>query len=205
MIWLIVIFQGAMMDNLDEPKVGKTIRLLRENRKLSLRDLSTMSGLSINAISKIERGENSPTVASLHKLASALEVQITELFRQEIHQFAVFVKSEDSTTLKSNGFTIETLGTGLSNQQLEPFKMIVAPYTGNIAEPVSHAGEEFIYCLSGKLEYFIGTEIFILEPGDRLLFKASQPHCWRNLGDEPAEVILVLETDRRKPLPHKIH
>lgn len=193
------------MSDLKEPNVGHTIRILRNDQGLSLRDLSERCGLSINAISKIERGENSPTVSSLHQLASALGIHITDFFRQEIHQFAVFVKAEESTILKSDGITIESLGRGLPNQQLEPFKMIVAPHSGNIAEPVSHSGEEFIYCLSGKLEYFVGSETFILEPGDRLLFKANQPHCWRNLGEESAEVILILETDRGQPLPHKIH
>ena len=193
------------MVNLKEPKVGKIIRSMRESKQLSLRELSDLSGLSVNAISKIERGENSPTVASLHKLASALEIQITEFFRQQIYQFAVFVKSDESTLLRSDGISIESLGSGLPNQQLEPFNMIVAPNSGNISEPISHSGEEFIYCLSGKLEYFVGDETFILESGDKLLFKANQPHCWRNLGDGPAEVILVLETDRYKPLPHKLH
>ena len=188
-----------------EPNVGQAIRILRNQQGLSLRDLSERCGLSINAISKIERGENSPTVSSLHHLASALGLQITDFFRQEIHEFAVFIKSEESTILRSDGIIIESLGSGLPNQQLEPFKMIVAPKSGTISEPVSHSGEEFIYCLTGKLEYFVGEETFILEPGDRLLFKANQAHSWRNLGEEPAEVILVLETDRSKPLPHKIH
>ena len=83
--------------------------------------------------------------------------------------------------------------------------MIIGPNASNISEPVAHSGEEFIFCLSGKLEYFIGDETFILEPGDKLLFKANQPHCWRNLEKEPAEVILILEADQGKPLPHKIH
>jgi transcriptional regulator with XRE-family HTH domain len=192
------------MNSTTGPEVGQNIKLLRSRKGFSLRDLSDRSGLSFNAISKIERGENSPTVASLHKIASALEVHITDLFRQEVRQFAVFVRSEDSTLLRSNGITIESLGSGLPNQQLEPFKMIVSPNSENILESVSHSGEEFVYCLSGRLEYIVGNETFILEPGDRLLFKASQPHCWRNLGKEPAEVMLVFETDQGKPLPHKI-
>ena len=193
------------MSSEKEPNVGHMIRSLRNKQKLSLRDLSDLSGLSVNAISKIERGENSPTVASLHHLASALGVHITDLFRREIHQFAVFVKSDESRELKSDGITIESLGRGLPNQQLEPFKMIISPNSGKLSEPVSHTGEEYVHCLAGKLEYFVGDESFILEPGDKLLFKASQPHNWRNLGDEPAEVILVLETDRGQPLPHKLH
>ena len=193
------------MSSVKEPNVGQTIRSLRDKQSLSLRDLSDLSGLSVNAISKIERGKNSPTVASLHQLASALRVQITDLFQQETHQVSVFVKAKEATLLRSEGLVIESLGSGLPNQQLETFKMIIAPNAANDSEPVSHSGEEFIYCLTGKLEYLVGDESFILEAGDRLLFKASQPHSWRNLGPEPAEIILVLETDRDQPLPHKLH
>jgi transcriptional regulator with XRE-family HTH domain len=193
------------MSSLKEPYVGHMIRSLRDKQKLSIRDLADLSGLSVNAISKIERGMTSPTVSSLHQLAVALEVSIADLFRQEIHHVSVFVKAEEATLLRSEGLVIEGFGSGLPNQQLEPFKIIFAPNAENISEPVSHSGEEFIYCLTGKLEYFVGDESFILEPGDRLLFKATHPHSWRNLGAEPAEVILVLETDRNQPLPHKYH
>ena len=193
------------MTSWTEPQIGQIIKTLRVRNGFSLRELSDRSGLSFNAISKIERGENSPTVASLHKIASALEVHIADLFRQEIREFAVFASADDSTLLRADGITIESFGRGLPNQQLEPFKMIVAPLSGNISEPVSHSGEEFVFCLSGKLEYVVGDESFVLKPGDKLLFKASHPHCWRNLGSEAAEVMLVLEIDKNKPLPHKIH
>jgi transcriptional regulator with XRE-family HTH domain len=193
------------MKRSDEPNVGEMIRSLRENQNLSLRDLSEISGLSTNAISKIERGINSPTVASLHQLSSALGVQIADLFRQDIHNVCVFVKASDTTKMIGDGVVIDSLGSGLPNQQLEPFKMIVEPHQGNGSEPLTHSGEEFIYCLKGTLEYSVGDCSFILEPGDRLLFKATEPHSWQNIGDEPAEIVLVFESDHSKPLPHKIH
>jgi len=188
-----------------EPEVGKIIRSLRVEEKLSLRELSQLSGLSVNAISKIEMGESSPTVASLHKLAAGLQVPITDFFIHDIRTNAVFVKSNDTTVLHSNGLTIESLGSGLPHQQLEPYKMIVSIGKDKISEPVAHSGEEFIYCLSGKIKFFIGDESFIMEPGDQLLFKANRPHSWRNMGDEPAEVLLIIETNQNEPLPHKIH
>jgi transcriptional regulator with XRE-family HTH domain len=185
--------------------VGEAIRSLRIKQKISLRELSVSSTLSVHAISKIEHGENSPTVASLHKLASALNVPITEFFRQETYPFAVFVKPQDCTLIKSKGIVIESLGSGLPDQKLEPFKMIVAPGSTNSSEPASHSGEEFVYCLSGRLEYFVGNQAFILEPGDKLLFKANQPHHWRNLENEPAEVLLVFETSHEKLYAHRIN
>jgi len=193
------------MSSIREPHVGQMIKSLRDKQNLSLRDLAEMSGLSTNAISKIERGINSPTVASLHQLSSALGVQIASLFRQDIHNISVFVKASKITKMNGEGLVIESLGSGLPNQKLEPFKMIVESHQEVIPEPVSHSGEEFIYCLKGKLEYFVGDSSFLLEPGDRLLFKATEPHSWRNIGEEPAEVILVLESDHSKPLPHKLH
>lgn len=193
------------MSKVAKSHVGRMIKSLRDSQNLSLRDLSEMSGLSTNAISKIERGLNSPTVASLHQLSSALGVQIASLFRQDIHNVSVFVKSSEITKMNGEGLVIESLGSGLPNQKLEPFKMIVEPHQEMIPEPLSHSGEEFIYCLKGKLEYFVADSSYILEPGDRLLFKATEPHSWRNIGEEPAEVILVLESDSSKPLPHKIH
>ena len=188
-----------------EPNVGQMVRALREDKKLSLRKLAELSGLSINAISKIERGDTSPTVASLHQLASALGVHITDLFSQDSHMTTVFVKRGQTTALNNNGITIESLGRGLLHQQLEVFTMLIEPGCGNEAEPVSHFGEEYVYCLNGGLTYFVGEQTFLLEPGDRLLFKASQPHSWHNAGSEAAEILLVLQTDPGQPLPHKLH
>ena len=193
------------MSKTEKIMVGKMIKSLRDKQKLSLRALAELSSISTNAISKIERGETSPTVASLHQIANALGVHITDLFTEDIHKVAVLVKKDDSTIIESEGITIESLGGGLPYQQLEPFIMEIAPSSGNTADPISHSGEEFIYCLEGNLEYFVGEEAFTLEPGDRLLFKASQPHSWRNLGKTSVKVILVLQTDRQQPFPHRIH
>jgi transcriptional regulator with XRE-family HTH domain len=45
--------------------VGNRLRQLREARKVSMRTLATMSGLSANALSMIERGKTSPSVSTL--------------------------------------------------------------------------------------------------------------------------------------------
>lgn len=182
--------------------VGQTISRLRKEKGLSLRELSELCGLSTTAISKIERGENSPTVGSLHQLAFALEVPITDFFRQEFHQHFVFVKSSQAAQLRTGGITIESLGAGLPFQQLEPLKLTILHGDENRSEMVTHSGEEFVYCLKGKVEYRVGDEVFVMEPGDRLLFKASHPHCCCALGSEDAEILLVLEADQNQPGPH---
>ncbi|MFZ2097760.1 MAG: helix-turn-helix transcriptional regulator, partial [Anaerolineales bacterium] len=82
------------MSENSEPNVGMRLRSLREEQGLSLRALAERCGLSINSISQIERGENSPTVSSLHRLATALKVPIATFFQDETKQTIVFVKRD---------------------------------------------------------------------------------------------------------------
>ena len=98
------------------PNVGPRIRMLREQRGLSLRALSTRCALSINAISLIERGENSPTVSSLQQLASALGVKITDFFQEAHDHDVVFVKRDQRLTAQGSGFVSERCGDGVCQE-----------------------------------------------------------------------------------------
>jgi transcriptional regulator with XRE-family HTH domain len=169
----------------------------------SLRDLSEQCNLSINAISKIERGENSPTVSSLHKLSTALGVHITDLFKQEIQQFAVFTKRDSVMRTHGDGLVIETLGRGLPHQQLEPYYIIINPKEENRDHPSIHSGEEFIYCLEGELDYYVDDQEYHMKPGDSLLFKATRSHSWNNPGESETKLIMVFQIDQFQPIPHR--
>src|SRR5690606_16721562 len=141
------------MDPIPELNVGQRVRSLRERQGLSLRALAERCGLSTTAISQIERGETSPTVSSLHPLATALGVSITDLFHDERRSAAVLVTPADRLRAEAGGVLMESLGFGLPYQQLEPFLVTVEPGAGNADQPVSHAGEEFVLCLEGTIEY----------------------------------------------------
>lgn len=173
--------------------IGQRIRALREQRELSLRALSEECGLSFNAISRIERGENSPTVSTLHRLATALGVPITSFFRQEAERMTVFVKRRDRLRSEAEGMVMESLGNGVLYQQLEPFYVTVAPGAGNVEAPVTHPGEEFVTCLVGELDYHVDGRVYHLQAGDSLLFKAMQPHGWHNPGQTPATALIVFQ------------
>jgi quercetin dioxygenase-like cupin family protein len=59
------------------------------------------------------------------------------------------------------------------------------------------SGEEFAYILSGQLEFIIDDEVYELQAGDSIAFKASQPHRWRNLHDGRTSVLWTVS-----PAPH---
>jgi transcriptional regulator with XRE-family HTH domain len=191
------------MEDSSEFHVGLAIRSLREGKNLSLRQISQASGLSINAISKIERGDNSPTVASLHKIASALGVHITDLFIQTQDQITIYTPKDSSQLTSGNGLRVNSLGRGLPNQIIEPSYLEVQPGADSLEEPASHLGEEFVYCLAGEVIYLIGQERYILSPGDSLIFRASQPHTWQNRGKSTAKLLLIMENNQEQPIPHR--
>jgi transcriptional regulator with XRE-family HTH domain len=185
--------------------VGVRLRTLRELQGLSLRVLAEKCGLSINAISLIERGENSPTVSTLQRLAAALQVSITDFFQEEAKQKVVFIKHNMGLRSQTDGTVMESLGIGLFNQQLEPFRMLVDPGVGTFNDPISHTGEEFVHCLDGEIEYLIGERIFRLAEGDSLLFDATQPHAYHNPRKTPTSLLIVFQASQDRQRVQRLH
>jgi len=177
----------------DKQLVGQRIRELRTKRGLSLRALAGLSGLSTNAISLIERGDNSPTVSSLHNLATALAVPITAFFEQHSVGGVVHLKKNQRPKSETAGVSMENLGSGLPNQQIEPFLMTIEPGGSSTSSQITHSGEEFVYVLSGALVCRINEQEYPLEEGDSLLFLASQPHIYRNETRRAAKILIVFQ------------
>lgn len=194
------------MDQPLVPNVGPRIRALREQRKLSLRALAELCNLSVNAISLIERGENSPTVSSLHLLATALKVKITDFFEEPQQETSVvFVPSNRRLSTRGPTCLMESLGLGLRNQQLEPFLATIGPAASTTGDTVVHPGQEFVYCLDGRVHYQVGSQTYCLLPGDSLLFESIHPHRFWNAGAETARVLLVFQAAEGSHLARQQH
>ena len=173
--------------------VGQRIRELRTKKELSLRALAELSGLSTNAISLIERGDNSPTVSSLHSLANALEVPVTAFFEQHTDGQVIHTMKNCRPTSETAGVRMENLGSGLPHQQIEPFLMTIEPAGSSTSSQITHAGEELVYVLKGTLVCMIKDQKYVLEKGDSLLFLASQPHIYRNQTSKAAQILIIFQ------------
>ena len=191
----------------DQPElhIGSRIRMIRERRKISLRRLAEQCKLSVNAISLIERGENSPTVSSLQALATALGVRITDFFEEVHEQAVVLVRRNQRLGAQGNGLIMESLGSGLHNQQIEPFLVTVDPSAGDTGDSIVHPGQEFVYCLESEIQYRICGQIYHLFPGDSLLFEATQPHYFFNTGKRSARMLLIFQALEGRHLAHQRH
>jgi transcriptional regulator with XRE-family HTH domain len=182
------------MNEMPPPDIGPKLRALRKRRGLSLRALAELCGLSVNTISLVERGKTSPSVATLHRLATALGVSMTFFFEEEEQRDVVFVKADHRTRTRSGSVIMENLGSGLRDQTMEPLLVILQPRADSGDEPIVHLGHEFVFCLEGAIEYEIRGDSYLLDAGDSLIFGAHLPHRWWNAGDSVSTILLILQT-----------
>ena len=162
-------------------------------RGWTLKQLSEISDLNINTLSLIEKGKTSPSIYTLQKLASALEVPLKEFFEPvEPIQPIIFTQHATRPEVSSENAIISNLGKGLTSSTLEPFILKMEKYATSGGRTLIHSGYEFVYCLSGKVLYYIQEVEYILNPGDSLLFAAQLGHRWENIHEGESELILVL-------------
>ncbi len=185
--------------------LGSRLRDLRKERNLTQRELAGRAGISVNAISLIERDEISPSVATLQSLAAALKIKMCYFFDEEVRADVIHLSASDRPSLTNNGITIESAGKRIQDQQIEPFLVTLAPNAGSGRQPVVHSGHEFVYCLHGTLEYNIDDSRYLLHAGDMLLFEATLPHHWHNPTTGEAKMLLILETSDEHPEPIRRH
>ncbi len=173
--------------------VGIRLKQLREMRGVSMRTLATMSGLSANALSMIERGKTSPSVSTLYRLADALEVPVTDFFAPApTREKVVFLKSDERTRLPFMRGLWEGLGGQDFVGHVMPFMLTLESGASSGPNNVIHTGHEFVFCLRGQLEYVVEGKTYLLETGDSLLFAANLNHRWRNPGNTVTSALIVL-------------
>ncbi|MFH2038370.1 MAG: cupin domain-containing protein [Chloroflexota bacterium] len=185
--------------------IGNRLRDLRSERNLSQRALADLAGISTNSVGLIERDEISPGIITLQNLATAMRVRVSYFFEEETDQKILLVKANQRSSMDSRGVRIESIGSHIHAQEVEPFLIKLEPNTSSGERKVIHSGHEVVYCLKGKLEYFIDGSIYPLEEGDFLVFEAHLPHLWRNPFESPAEFLLILQTPGATLEPVKRH
>jgi transcriptional regulator with XRE-family HTH domain len=170
--------QGKALDRF----LGNTIHQLRIQHGLTLAEVSQRAGISRGMLSKIENGLSSTSLDTLEQLANALGVTLSRLFQgYNLPSSAVqFVKSGEGMEVvrrgTRSGHTYHLLAYDQGPQKLfEPFLISLEDPSEEFPS-FEHPGTEFIYMLEGEVEYRVGDEVFLLQPGDSLTFRGEIPH-----------------------------
>ena len=174
-------------------QLGPRIRSLRQARHLTLRQLAERAGVTESFLSQVEREVASPSIASVQRIARALDLGIAELFADDLH--GRLVRRADRRRISYPGLgAVDEFLTAGSGGRLQLILTTIEPGGGTGDEPYAHeSDEEVVVVLSGSLELWVADEHHLLEEGDAITYSSRLPHRNRNRGDGPA-VILFCST-----------
>jgi len=182
-----------------EVAIGREVRALRHQRRMTVAALAREAGLSVGMLSKIENGAISPSLATLQALSRALSTPITAfLAKFEEQRDVVHVKAGEAVETERAGTRaghqynlLGHIGANASGVTVEPY-LIVLTTESDIFPTFQHDGIELIYMLEGAVDYRHGDRVFPLRPGDSLFFDADAPHGPERLVVLPARYLSVI-------------
>ena len=172
--------------------IGKKIKELRNNRKMTLKDLSELTNLSTGFLSQLERGLTSVATDSLANIAEALEVDLSYFIRPQRNRSYIVRNYEKEVFRVENRFIQYHLSSGVQDKAMMPRIIELLPINSdeNISQ-YPHEGEEFVYVLEGTLTLFINNQQYELFPGDSAHYSSQLTHNWANYTNKLTRLLVV--------------
>lgn len=182
--------------------LGRRVRALREAMGFSLRDLAERSGVSAPMLSQVERGETSPTLAVAEKIATGLELTLSQLLRLDEGEHVVISRAGQRRRYERGGHRFEELTPPLPGQRADVSLHTLAPgaTTGGPDDPPMHepGSRETTVVLEGTLALFVEGARHDLSSGDSVTFDADLPHHFENEGEEHTRFLAVIAAGLRR-------
>jgi transcriptional regulator with XRE-family HTH domain len=177
-------------DSIGTP-IGAKLRSTRIAQNLTLAQVAESSGLSKGFLSRVERDETSPSVATLVQLCQVLSLPVG----------ALFAEPEIQRVTRSDAPNINLGGVGVTELLMSPRGESRVQLIRSSLAPGAHGGHELytvncdvevLHVITGSLTVRFADRSVRLDAGDALTFPGREPHSWHAEGDAPAEVCWVL-------------
>ena len=182
--------------------VGPRVKALREAMDLSLRDLAERSGVSAPMLSQVERGETSPTLQVASRIASGLELRLSQLLRLDEESAVSIVRRGEGRRGGAGGHAYELLTPPLPGLRAEVTRHTLAPgaVTGGPGDPPRHepGARETAIVERGDLHLVIDGAEHALAAGDCVTFDADLPHHFENRREEEAVLLAIVSAGLRR-------
>lgn len=188
--------------------VGERVRSLRTSRRWSLDELAGRSGVSKGMVVQIEAGRTNPSIGTLVRIADAFGVTVARLVEEARPPEVQLTGPEDYRVLwegPSGGRA--TLFAGVDDPEFVEFwEWVLEPGEEHVSEDHSVGTREIAHVLTGAMTLVVGDVEMRIAPGQTAIYPGDVPHRYRNDGDVPARIHMVVtmppgEFDRRTRRP----
>lgn len=169
--------------------LGAKIKQMRNQKGLTQEELADRCELTKGYISQLENNLNSPSIATLTDILSALGSNLSEFFQEETEEKVVFTKNEFFEK-DSDGVVWKWLIPNAQKNMMEPVLVELAEGVSTSGD-VPHEGEEFGYVLEGKICIVLGNKHYLCKKGEAFYYPANKPHSIVNKGRGKSKFIWV--------------
>jgi transcriptional regulator with XRE-family HTH domain len=181
--------------------LGQKLRKLRKEQNLTQLELAQQVGITNGQISTIERGVSSPSLATLHRIARALNVPMTEFFEDErMKEVELTRKGLGRKVANTNeNVTVEVILARSNQGTFNVLYLEVESGELRLSPRPSVPDEYFLYILRGKGEVQVQGDSYVMDPGDSIFVKAQKDQVIRNVGADPLQILLVTRSEMVAP------
>jgi transcriptional regulator with XRE-family HTH domain len=172
-------------------RLAASLRAARKARGLSLDATAKLSGVSRSMVSQIERGESSPTVATLWALTQALQLDFAGLLEDRPAPGIAVTRAGTAPVITRGGVTIRILSAPESVGSHEVYDLVFAPGARLVSDAHAPGCREHLTVLEGRLTVTSGEAVETLGPGDVARYPADRGH--EIAADTPARAILIVQ------------
>ncbi|MGW1563429.1 helix-turn-helix domain-containing protein [Streptomyces sp. NPDC002144] len=180
--------------------VARNVRLLRDQRGLSLAELARRAGLAKQTLSNLEQGTGNPTVETLFSIATALGVPVTRLVAEQ--EQVITVQRGDEVVWEQHGrYESRSLDHIYGSGVIENYVVRIGRHSDGAdmpSEPHPVGTLEHLYVISGKVRVGPVDSPLELDEGDFARYPGDRPHVYESLADESL-VHIVVSVPRVQP------
>ncbi|MFP3912638.1 MAG: helix-turn-helix domain-containing protein [Desulfobacteraceae bacterium] len=171
--------------------IGNRIRLMRNSRGLTLKQVAEGVGCTPSYLSMVENNKLDPSASRLKKIADALGTTIVALLSDQSDNSIILRKADrQRVAVQGSRLLIDILVRQDSSKKMDA-RLATVTAGGGSEGNYSHPGEEFGYILKGTLDLTVDGITYTLNEGDTFYFQSTKEHCFRNRSDKDAEVLWV--------------
>jgi transcriptional regulator with XRE-family HTH domain len=163
--------------------VGPRLRALRQQRQVTLADLSAETGISVSTLSRLESGRRRDTLELLLPLARAHQVPLDQL----VGAPPTGDPRVSFRPVVRNGITMVPLTQYPGS--LQAFKMVIPAGGRQEPDPKTHEGYDWLYVLSGRLRLLLGEHDLVLTAGEAAEFDTRVPHWFGSADSRGVEFL----------------
>ena len=165
--------------------IGERLREIRTGLNMSLDDAAKVTGVSKPMLGQIERGQSTPTITTLWKIATGLKTPLSSFIQERQPEYTtISIHNEEPMTEDDGRMRAFPIFTYDPIRSMEVFFIEFDPGCRHASDKHNDGVEEYLMVLSGRLRLVIDRQEVVIQKGEAIRFRADIPHAYNNPFEE---------------------